>query len=205
VFVPALHGFTFDESNRVVFSTEYFDAVHEGVEVTQDALDVIWEFLGERDSILVGRGDLTLQYHWRQLLDQDGLPGSAPPWGKIVAMDLSDGRKVWEVPFGEKVIGGVTRQTGSAAYGGLMATAGGVIFATGTDDGYIRALDQTTGETLWKYKMSAAGSAPPMTVEFQGKQYVCVIATGGRYHNFVDRASKLYVFTLQDSSAGRPH
>ena len=121
---------------------------------------------------------------------------SRPPWAKIVALDLSTGRKAWEVPFGEKVIAGELSQTGSPSFGGLISTAGGVIFATGTDDGYIRALDQTTGETLWRYKMSAAGSASPMTVEYQGKQYLCVIATGGRFHNFVDRASKLYVFAL---------
>jgi quinoprotein glucose dehydrogenase len=44
--------------------------------------------------------------------------------------------------------------------------------------------------------MSAAGSAPPATFEVNGKQYVCVVATGGRFHNFADKADKLYIFSL---------
>ena len=137
---------------------------------TQDELDSIWEFLGVWDRALLDNRALRLNYHWRQFLDQDGRPASAPPWAKIVALDLSIGMKNWEVPFGEKIIDGEVRETGSPAYGGLISTSGGIIFATGTDDGYIRALDKANGEPLWRHKMSAAGSAPPITVEFEGKQ-----------------------------------
>ena len=85
--------------------------------------------------------------------------------------------------------------TGSPIYGGLVASAGGLVFVTGTDDNYLRAIDASTGATRWKFRMAAAGSAPPITFEYGGKQYVCVIASGGRFHNFVDRASRLYVFS----------
>ena len=195
-FVPSLHGYTLDESNRASFQADLFSSVHDGVIVTQDELDSIWEFFGLWDRALLDSEALQLTFHWRQFLDQDGRPASKPPWAKIVALDLRSGDKAWEVPFGEEMIDGDVSETGSPAYGGLVATAGGVIFATGTDDGYIRALDQATGETLWRYEMSAAGSAPPITVEFEGKQYLCVIATGGKFHNFVNKASKLYVFAL---------
>jgi quinoprotein glucose dehydrogenase len=58
------------------------------------------------------------------------------------------------------------------------------------------AIDAASGKTLWRYKMAAAGSAPPITFSHNGRQYLCVIATGGRFHNFVDRAGKLYIFAL---------
>ena len=196
-FVPSLHGYALDESNRASFQADLFNSVHNGgVIVTQDELDTIWELFGVWDRALLDSEALELNFHWRQFLDQDGRPASKPPWAKIVALDLSSGAKAWEVPLGEEMINGEVLETGSPVYGGLISTSGGVIFATGTDDGYIRALDQATGETLWRYEMSAAGSAPPITVEFEGKQYLCVIATGGKFHNFVNKASKLYVFAL---------
>ena len=48
--------------------------------------------------------------------------------------------------------------------------------------------------------MSAAGSAPPTTFEYGGRQYVAVVSTGGKFHNFVERADKLYMFALPTES-----
>ncbi len=197
-YVPSLHGYSLLPDNRSLFRVEPFSLRphHQGIAVTQSELDQIWELLETSDANLFAHGQPTITSHWRQLLDQDGLPGSAPPWGKVVALNLSSGQKAWETPLGEKLIGGTPVNTGSPSYGGLIATAGGLIFVVGTDDGYIRALDQSTGETLWRYRMSAAGSAPPATFEVNGKQYLCVVATGGRFHNFADKADKLYIFSL---------
>jgi len=193
-----LHGYTLIPENKVLFEAKSFALwpSHQGVSVTQPELDRLWALLGESDTKLFEEGHPTLASAWRQLLDQQGLPASAPPWGKIVALNLSSGRKLWEVPLGEKMIAGKPVNTGSPSYGGLVATSGGLIFVAGTDDSYIRALDNSTGSTLWRYHMSAAGSAPPTTFLVNGKQYVCVVATGGRYHNFVAKADKLYIFSL---------
>jgi quinoprotein glucose dehydrogenase len=195
-FVPSLHGYTSDPDNRSVFELDFMTAAHDGPVATQAQLDTIWTVFEEWDRELVDRGALRLFSHWRQVLDPDGLPGSAPPWGKVVAMDLGTGAKVWEAPFGEKQLPNGIEDTGSPSYGGLISSSGGLIFATGTDDRLIRALDEETGEVVWSYRMAAAGSAPPITFEHEGRQYVAVVSTGGKFHNFVDRASRLYLFAL---------
>jgi quinoprotein glucose dehydrogenase len=197
-YVPAVHGYTLLHENKSLFQVKPFELrpAHKNVLVTQTDLDQLWSFFEVSDQALFEHGRPIVASHWRQLLDQDRLPGSAPPWGKIVALNLSTGAKLWEVPLGEKIINGKPANTGSPSYGGLVATAGGLIFVVGTDDGFIRALDAASGETRWRYRMSAAGSAPPTTFEVNGKQYVCVVVTGGRFHNFVDKANKLYIFAL---------
>jgi quinoprotein glucose dehydrogenase len=195
-FVPSLHGYTLLGENRSLFTEASFRHRHPALHVTQQELDDIWSLFEAWDQDLFKNGNPSLWYHWRQLLDQDGLPGSAPPWGKLVALNLSTGRKVWETPLGEKHVNGRVVETGSPSYGGLLTTAGGLVFVVGTDDNYIRAIDAASGVTRWRYKLAAAGSAPPITFEYRGKQYQCVIATGGRFHNFVDKANKLYIFAL---------
>jgi quinoprotein glucose dehydrogenase len=104
------------------------------------------------------------------------------------------------VPFGEYAEltrRGVPR-TGQPSYGGLIATGGGVIFATGTIDAHVRALDAATGEELWSHQLPAAGSAPPTTYAIDGRQYVAVVATGGRFHGFDERASRIVAFALPE-------
>ena len=194
--VPSLHGYTMFGDNAALFEVDRFRVDHATLDVSQQELDAIWSLFKDWDRDVLEKKKAVWAFQWRQLLDSTGLPASAPPWGKIVAMDLSTGKKAWERPFGTKVIHGDTVQTGSASYGGLISTSGKLLFATGTDDGYVVAIDAASGKTLWRYKMAAAGSAPPITFSHNGRQYLCVIATGGRFHNFVDRAGKLYIFAL---------
>ena len=193
--VPALHGYTLLPDNRALFEPLSF-VKHHQVPVTASELSQIWTTFQTWDADIFANGQPTMLYHWRQLLDHQRLPGTKPPWGKLVAMHLSTGRKVWEQPLGEKLVNGQPANTGAPSYGGVISTAGGLAFAVGTDDALVRAIDLATGETRWRYKMAAAGSAPPITFTANGKQYVCVVATGGRFHNFTDRASRLYIFGL---------
>lgn len=197
-FVPSLHGYTLLSENRQRLAAPEFFArpAHQRLEVTESDLDGIWTEFQALDDELFRNGTASMVYHWRQLLDQEGLPGSAPPWGKIVALSLTNGRKIWEATLGEKVIDGRVVATGSPSYGGLVGTAGGLLFVAGTDDQLLRAVDKRTGMVLWSHRLDAAGSAPPISFDFGGKQYVAVIASGGRFHNFQARASKLYIFSL---------
>jgi quinoprotein glucose dehydrogenase len=197
-FIPSLNGYTLLDENRLHFMLLEFGKRpgHANLKLDQASLDSVWSEFQHLDDALFEGGGVSMVYHWRQLLDQNGLPGSAPPWGKLVAMDLKSGRKVWERPLGEKVVDGSTVETGSPSYGGLVGTAGGLLFVGGTDDRLLRAVNKQGGKTLWTYRLDASASAPPISFVVGGKQYIAVIATGGKFHNFTERGSKLYIFSL---------
>lgn len=81
------------------------------------------------------------------------------------AIDLQTGKIAWEVP-----------QTGEAnSWGGVLSTAGGVVFFC-EDSGGFAAVDAKTGTLLWHYQTSELWKASPMTYLAGGKQYVAVAA-----------------------------
>ena len=59
-----------------------------------------------------------------------------------------------------------------------LATAGGIVFG-GTADRHFFALDNETGESLWRMRLNGDISGAPVTFEVDGRQYVAVGA-GGR-------------------------
>jgi len=58
-------------------------------------------------------------------------------------------------------------------YSGTLATAGGLVFLALTD-GTVAAYDDTTLDELWKINVGSGFSAPPMTFEVGGRQYIAV-------------------------------
>ena len=118
---------------------------------------------------------------YRKLEDQQGYPGIKPPWGTLACLDLNTGKKLWQVPLGEykELTALGIAKTGTENFGGAMVTAGNLVFASGTKDGNIYAFDATTGAELWSAGLPFIGTAPPMTYELAGKQYVVIPATGG--------------------------
>jgi quinoprotein glucose dehydrogenase len=120
----------------------------------------------------------------RQVLHSPrGLPCNPPPWGELVAVNLSSGSILWKVPLGT-----TADMTGNPAaviqgtpnLGGPIMTAAGLIFVASAMDNYLRAFDTETGAELWKGRLPAGGQAMPMTYRAgrDGKQFV-VIAAGG--------------------------
>ena len=91
---------------------------------------------------------------------------------------------------GEKI------KIGTPNFGGLALNGAGLLFFTGTEDSLAYAIDSKTGEEKWSYKMDAAGSAPPIIFNYNGKQYISFVSTGGRYHNFKNKASSIYTFGI---------
>ena len=138
----------------------------------------------------------------RFLQSPSDLPCSAPPWGLLTAIDMTEGKIRWQVPLGSmQNFGGAHQQQippGSIGLGGPIVTAGGVVFVAGTADSYIRAFDVETGKELWKGQLPASGNATPMTYRLGSneKQYL-VIAAGGHPKITEEKLSDtLVAFTL---------
>jgi len=128
----------------------------------------------------------------KPLLSASGLPCNAPPWGTLAAVDLFEGKKVWDVPLGSHIPG---QTSGALSFGGPIVTAGGLNFTAASWDGHLRAFDAETGKELWSYELPAGGQATPMTYSIGGKQYV-VIAAGGHGKFGTKQGDYVIAFTL---------
>ena len=120
----------------------------------------------------------------RILRGPSGLPCSPPPFGTLVAISLTTGDRVWEVPIGTVSAlapqgATVPADWGSPTLGGPIVTSGGLVFIAATLDRSIRAFDIETGRELWRGNLPASGKATPMTYRVNGKQYVVISAGGG--------------------------
>jgi len=138
------------------------------------------------------------------LRDLDGYPGSKPPWGTLTALNLNSGKILWQVPLGFyqslKAKGIIT---GTENYGGATATAGGIVFASGTLDKMIRAFDSGNGKELWSYELPYIGSAPPTVYEVNEEQYIVIPASGGTslkmyYKDLVEQGDSVVAFKIKN-------
>ena len=142
---------------------------------------------------------------FRRALDEKGYPISEPPWGTITAINLNNGKKIWQVPFGEyeELESYGLGKTGTENFGGVTGSEGNLIFATGTLDKRFYVFNSKTGEELFSYKMPYIGSAPPTTYLYKGKQYIIIQATGGKtlmqgYPNLVEKGNMVIAFSIKD-------
>ena len=129
--------------------------------------------------------------------DEDGVPAIAPPWGTLNAVDLVGGDILWKVPLGEypQLVAKGIRNTGSMNFGGVVATAGGLLFVAATADEKIRAFEKHTGRVLWEHPLPAGGYATPSVYMIDGRQYVA-IAAGGGGKNGTKSGDSIVVFAL---------
>ncbi len=86
-------------------------------------------------------------------------------WGLLSAINLSTGKIAWQ------------NKTAQPLVGGVLATAGGLLF-TGEGNGNFNAYNSQTGEMLWQAKSAFGVNAPPITYTIDGVQYIAV-ASGG--------------------------
>jgi quinoprotein glucose dehydrogenase len=142
--------------------------------------------------------------NFKRLKDQNGYPGSKPPWGTITAINLKNGEIKWQKPFGE--YNDLTKKgipiTGTENYSGVTGTEAGIILATGTLDKRFRILDSENGEELWSYEMPYIGSSPPITYQVDNEQYILINATGSYslkkgYPDLVKFGNSIIVFKIR--------
>jgi alcohol dehydrogenase (cytochrome c) len=81
----------------------------------------------------------------------------------VKALDPATGRRMWSFPVA----------TRSAS--GLLATAGGLVFG-GSIDGYVFALDASTGAERWHSSVGGAVMAAPIAYSTRGVGYLVVAA-----------------------------
>ncbi len=134
---------------------------------------------------------------YNRFFDQNGYPAVKPPWGTLSAVDLNEGKILWQVPLGEykELTEKGIPKTGAENYGGPVVTASGLLFIAASKDEYLRTFDKATGEELWKFKLPAAGYATPSTYMVKGKQYLVIACGGGKVGT---RSGDIYMaFTLE--------
>ncbi len=86
--------------------------------------------------------------------------------GSLKAIDPATGRTVWEY------------RNRAPLWGGVLATAGGLVFA-GTPEGFLKAFDAATGEELWSFQTGSGVVGSPITWEQDGEQWVSVVSGWG--------------------------
>lgn len=143
---------------------------------------------------------------YRKLLDDQGYPGSKPPWGTLNAIDLNTGKIVWKSPLGEypELTKRGIPKTGTENFGGATVTMGGLVFCAGTRDLKIRAFDKDTGRELWAYKLPFGGFAPPSVYQVKGREYIVIAATsGGKLGGQPGDAYVAFSLGVQSSDGGK--
>jgi len=200
-YAPSLVGLTLTGRKKSMNSVQAFNNNHKYTSIQIDLAEIelieIRDYFTKSDKFLERWDLLSIQGKWQLLLDQDDLPATQPPWGQLAAIDLETGKINWKTPFGQRKIPGTSKVIfGDINFGGVLSTSSGLVFATGTPDEMARAFNSKTGEELWAGKLPAAGSAPPMTYEFKGCQYVIFTATGGRFVGYGTRSDSTVAFKL---------
>jgi alcohol dehydrogenase (cytochrome c) len=109
------------------------------------------------------------------------IPGEAQA-GNITAVDYNTGKIKWQVKTPEPMIGGI------------LATAGGLVFA-GEGNGKFGAYDSSNGKELWSFRAGAGVNAPPSTYMIARKQYI-VVGAGGNTQVDFRRGNNIIAFSL---------
>ncbi len=139
-----------------------------------------------------------------------GLPLVKPPWGRITAIDLNTGDRLWMVPNGETpdavknnpALKGLNiPRTGKTVLGGMLVTK--TLLFVGADrhitgEPILQALDKRTGERIAIVELPGIATGVPMTYQLNGNQYI-VVAVGG-----IDHPGELVALALPSAIKARP-
>ncbi|HTW63234.1 MAG TPA: PQQ-binding-like beta-propeller repeat protein [Bryobacteraceae bacterium] len=110
------------------------------------------------------------------------LSAIGPPWSQLTAYDLNTGAIKWQVPLGEVTALAAEGHTDTGSHfprGGMVVTAGGLLFSGTASDRKFRAYDRDTGKVLWEANLPEAAEGVPSVYEVNGREYVVLCAAAG--------------------------
>ena len=137
------------------------------------------------------RGNLTTGVRWTVR----PRPGTDGKYGRVEAINIETGKTLW------------TMRQRAPITSGVLATAGGVVFAGGLDRVF-SAYDAATGALLWNARLNEIPASVPITYTVNNQQYIATIVGGGgsqstAYANLVPeiknppgRAAAIWVFQM---------
>lgn len=200
-YIPSLNGISRLKKFDVLNDVKKFNYSHKYAKtanLTEKNLEHLKDYFISRDNYLFKNDLLITSGIWQLILDKNGNHASIPPNGKITAFSTLNGKMNWQIPFGKTKISETKKVDGSINFGGLLTTKGNIVFATGTTDNKIYALNSKNGNILWEYEMLYAGSSPPMTYFYKGNQYIIVNSSGGRFYGYDNKifGDQIYAFKL---------
>lgn len=121
--------------------------------------------------------------------------------GEVQAWHVDTGRRVWTHNYATSI-----------NWGGMLVTAGGLVFSGGTNDRKLHAFDAATGKLLWEFPTNSGILAPPSSFTIDGTQYIAIQSgwgidsrlvqgrlnalTGGAYPE-VPEGGAIWVFAVQ--------
>jgi quinoprotein glucose dehydrogenase len=131
-------------------------------------------------------------------LSIDGFPLFKPPYGRITAIDMNRGERLWTVANGDgprdhplvKSLNlpplGIPGRAAPLLTKTLLFIGEGSDALPGTNRAGMwgkkfRAYDKTTGRVVWETELPAGTTGAPVTYLFNGKQYI-VVGVGSREH-----------------------
>jgi PQQ-dependent dehydrogenase (methanol/ethanol family) len=150
-----------------------------------------------RQALFVAGNDMCMRYtvNSRAKIEahppgEDDLEGTAVQVGQatgvITALDPTTGKPRWRTKLPRP------------SNGGVLATAGGLVFA-GDDDGYLYAFDDRSGKIVWRYDLKRRVGSAPIAYEIDGVEYLAIAAGGSLVEaegTAPDRPARLFVFRL---------
>jgi alcohol dehydrogenase (cytochrome c) len=119
-------------------------------------------------------------------------------FGRLQAIDLEQRKTVW------------TDRQRAFQSGGVLDTAGGVVFAAATDR-WFTGYDDETGKALWRMRLTDIPNTPPISFSVHNRQYVAIVVGYGESAPSVftvltpeiplpvARSSSIWVFALPRS------
>jgi quinoprotein glucose dehydrogenase len=118
-----------------------------------------------------------------------GLPLIKPPYGRVTAVDLKTGERLWMVPHGNtpetitknpKLQGVKIPNTGAPTKGtGLLVTSTLLFGGEGGATPVLRAWDKKTGAVVAEIQLPGPTTGFPVTYTKAGRQYIAVSARVG--------------------------